>query len=145
VSMLLKQFLADRASADPLWVVKTAAAGKAEIANLPPEMQPVVDAMFDRLIAHSDDIVSFGPTIFALMLSHLATGNVSQARLVYLATVASQEERDDALDKATDASMKDQQESDAAWEKAKGIAEDILIAGAKATLPLLLTALMAAI
>jgi hypothetical protein len=145
VSILLQKFLTQAATADPQWVQKAAMAGKAEVSTLPAELQPAVDAMFDRLIAHSDEIVEFGPTIFALILTHLSTGNVSQARLVYLATVASQQERDDALDKATDSAMKDQQDTDAAWAHAKAIAEDILVTGAKVALPILLTALMAAI
>lgn len=143
MSRLLRQFLAERTTADPQWVVKAAEVGKEEIATLPPAIQPVVDAMFDKLLSHQDDIIEFGPAVFALMLSHLAAGNVDQARLVYLATVASQDERDDAMDKATDAAMKDQQATDAAWAKAKGIAEDILLTGAKVALPLLLTAIMA--
>jgi hypothetical protein len=145
VSPLLQQFLAARASTDPLWVQKAASAGKAEIATLPAKIQHIADAMFDKVLAHSDELVQFGPAVFALMLSHLETGNVSQARLVYLATVASQDERDDALDQATDAALKVKQDSDAAWAKTKAFLEEILESGAKAALPLLLTALMAAL
>jgi hypothetical protein len=140
---LLDQVLANVQDQTPAWVDRAVTAGKGEAALLPPEARPSVLAMLDKLSDHRDDIASYGADVYALMLMHLKVGSVDQARLVYLATVASQDERMDAMDKATNAAEGAHVKSDEAWAKAKKIGEDILLAGGEAALPVLFTVLRA--
>lgn len=143
VSGLLDTVLANVEDATPAWVDKAVSAGKSEIDSLPPAVQPSANAMLDKLAEHRGDIASFGADVYALMLMRLKMGAVDQARLVYLATVASQDERDDAMDKATDAAEGRAAKSDAAWAKAKDIGLKVLEAGGEAAVPFLFTVLRA--
>jgi hypothetical protein len=122
------------------WVKPLVDSAKAQTAGLG-DAQPVVNAVLDTLVDNQDDLIQITAQGFVAIVSHLALKQPDQARLIFLATAATFEERMAVLDSDDAAAAKAKADSDARWAKIETIALDLLEAAGKAAIPLLLAAL----
>jgi len=145
--MSILDTLADKASSKATatllsgsWVVSAVDAGKKQTGSLG-DLKPVADAALDEMLANKDKLGQVSANAFVAIISRLSLGQTDQARLIYLATDATFEERMAALDTASEATRKGKADSDAAWADFKNVAMSIM----KKAGPILIQVLMAAI
>lgn len=137
VANLLTRARALQASAtsDSSWIDRLLA----EAQNLPADGTPMIvrDLAVAAVRDHRDELARVGAEGFAEIVWHLALGREQGARLVYLATTATPEEREAALDVAfqgTRAAAK-------RWEERRSVFLAIVRGFGAAALPLILGAL----
>lgn len=125
---------------DANWVQPLVDSAKSQTSNLG-DAQPVVDSVLDTLVDHQDDLINISAQAFVAIVSHIALKQDAQAKLIYLATAASFDERMAVLDSDDANAAKAKADNDKMWETIRTLAFDLLEAAGKAAIPLLLVAL----
>ena len=123
------------------WVAPLVAVAKTQTTGLG-DAQPVVNAVLDTMVGEQDNLVSISAEAFVAIVSHLALNQEDQAKLIFLATAASFEERMAVLDADDAVAAKAKADNDKMWAAIRSVALDLLEAAGKAAIPLLLTALL---
>jgi hypothetical protein len=146
--MSILDTLADKASSKATatllsgsWVVSAVDAGKKQTGGLDTLTATFANVALDEMLANKDKLGQVSANTFVAIISRLSLGQTDQARLIYLATDATFEERMAALDTASEATRKGKADSDAAWADFKNVVMSIM----KKVGPILIQVLMAAI
>lgn len=105
---------------------------------VPPELQGALAAAVVQLKANQDLIAGTTVEGFTALVSHLAMGREDQARLTWLSSSADFDADMAALDDAFEATQADVKRKADTWATVKSVALDLVMAGGKALVPVLL-------
>lgn len=139
-SPILTTIVSGKATSAANWVQPLVDSAKSQTSGLG-DAQPVVNSVLDTLVDHQDELVTISAQAFVAIVAHVALNQDDQAKLIYLATGASFDERMAVLDSDDANAAKAKADSDKMWETIRTVALDILEAAGKAAIPILLAAL----
>lgn len=108
------------------------------ISKLPASTQGLAYAALEVVRQNESVIADTTAKGFVAIVTHLALGKDDQAREVWLQTAAPFDDLMKALDEDSGATRSERQARELRWGSIKSVAEDFLIAGGKAAIPLLL-------
>lgn len=124
------------------WVGSLAAKGKTQVVpGLPLALQGAAGQSLDRIASGKGALGAIASGDFLKITSYLSLGMEDQARLTYLRSRASHDERQSALKAAMGAAYDADKARAAAWAEVRVIALDVLKLMGQAAIPLLLAAL----
>jgi len=118
-------------------VQKAAEQGAALVPQLPAELQPIAQAVLDKIAASAPVLGNLSQTAVVGLVSKLTIGQGDAARLLYLRMTATHADRMAQLDQDSEATRKQASDRSDAWQKVKAFLEDIALTAGKALIPIL--------